>query len=41
MSTVLPDPGPPNTVFERAADRSRLERTAAALTALGLKAPWS
>lgn len=35
MSTVLPDPGPPNTVFESAADRSRLERTAAALTARG------
>jgi len=35
MSTVLPDPGPPNTIFERAADRSRLGRTAAALTARG------
>jgi hypothetical protein len=38
VSTVLPDPGPPNTVFERAADRSRLERTAAALTARGFAA---
>jgi hypothetical protein len=35
MSTVLPDPGPPTTIIERAADRSRLERTAAALTARG------
>lgn len=38
MSTVLPDPGPPNTVFESAADLSRLERTAAALTARGFVA---
>jgi LUD domain len=38
VSTVLPDPGPPNTIFERAADPSRLERTAAALTARGFVA---
>ena len=35
---MLPDPGPPNTIFERAADRSRLESTAAALTARGFVA---
>ncbi|MDX6413308.1 MAG: hypothetical protein QOH23_718 [Gaiellaceae bacterium] len=40
MSTAftLPDPGPPNLDFERPADRARLERTAAALTARGFKA---
>jgi hypothetical protein len=38
MSIVLPDPGPPNATFERAADRSRLERTAGALTARGFAA---
>jgi uncharacterized membrane protein len=38
VSTVLPDPGPPNTDFERPADRPRLERTAAALTARGFAA---
>ena len=38
MSIVLPDPGLPNVAFERAADRSRLERTAAALTARGFVA---
>jgi len=35
MRTVLPDPGAPNTAFQRAADPSSLERTAAALTARG------
>jgi hypothetical protein len=38
MSIVLPDPGPPNLAFERVPDRSRLERTAAALTARGFAA---
>ena len=38
MSIVLPDPGSPNLSFEHAADRSRLERTAAALTARGFAA---
>jgi hypothetical protein len=31
MNIVLPDPGPPNPMFERPADRPRLERTAKAL----------
>jgi len=35
MSIVLPDPGPPDPAFERAADRSRLERTVVALKARG------
>ncbi len=38
MSPELPDPGPPNLDFERAADRCRLEQTAAALTARGFAA---
>ena len=38
MSIVLPDPGPPNLAFERVPDRSRLERTAAALMARGFAA---
>jgi acyl-CoA hydrolase len=38
MSIVLPDPGPPNAMFERAAARSRLERTAEALKARGFAA---
>jgi hypothetical protein len=38
MSIVLPDPGSPNLTFEHTADRSRLERTAAALTARGFAA---
>jgi hypothetical protein len=38
MAFTLPDPGPPNLDFERPADRARLERTAAALTARGFKA---
>jgi hypothetical protein len=38
MSSVLPDPGPPNAAFERAADRPRLERTAKALTVRGFAA---
>jgi len=38
MSIVLPDPGPPNSTFEHAADRPRLERTAAALEARGFAA---
>ena len=38
MSIVLPDPGSPDLSFEHAADRSRLERTAAALTARGFAA---
>ncbi len=38
MSTyVLPDPGPPNTEFERPADGERLQRTAGALAARGFK----
>jgi L-lactate utilization protein LutC len=37
MAFTLPDPGPPNLDFERPADRARLERTAAALTARGFK----
>ena len=38
MAISLPDPGAPNLDFERPADRDRLERTAAALTARGFKA---
>jgi hypothetical protein len=38
VSITLPDPGPPNLAFERPADRARLERTAAALTARGFRA---
>ncbi len=38
MSMVLPDPGPPNATFERAADLLRLERTAQALEARGFSA---
>jgi hypothetical protein len=34
---TLPDPGPPNTEFERPADRARLESTAAALAERGFK----
>jgi hypothetical protein len=38
MAFTLPDPGPPNLDFERAADRAHLERTADALRARGFKA---
>src|SRR6266851_3758931 len=38
MSITLPDPGPLNLEFERPADRSRLDRTAAALNDRGFKA---
>jgi L-lactate utilization protein LutC len=38
VSAVLPDPGAPNTAFERPADLSRLERAAAALRARGFQA---
>jgi hypothetical protein len=38
VSFVLPDPGAPNTEFERPADRSRLEQTAKALQERGIKA---
>jgi L-lactate utilization protein LutC len=38
MAISLPDPGPPNVEFERPADRSHLERTAAALVSRGVKA---
>jgi hypothetical protein len=38
ISISLPDPGPSNLEFERPADRSRLERVAAALTARGFQA---
>jgi L-lactate utilization protein LutC len=38
MTVTLPDPGPANLEFERPADRSRLERTATALTSRGFKA---
>src|ERR1700694_3722490 len=38
MAIALPDPGPPNAEFERPADRSHLERTAAALATRGFKA---
>jgi hypothetical protein len=34
----LPDPGPPNTEFERPADQARLEQTAAALGVRGFQA---
>jgi hypothetical protein len=37
MAIALPDPGPPNAEFERPADRSHLERTAAALASRGFK----
>jgi hypothetical protein len=36
----LPDPGLPNLEFERPTDRAHLERTAAALAARGLEAPY-
>ncbi len=35
VTIVLPDPGAPDPIFERPADRSRLERTAGALRARG------
>jgi hypothetical protein len=38
MTITLPDPGPPNLEFERAAARAHLERTAAALAGRGFKA---
>jgi L-lactate utilization protein LutC len=38
MAITLPDPGPPNAEFERPADRSRLEGTAAVLVSRGFKA---
>jgi hypothetical protein len=38
MTLTLPDPGQPNLEFERPADRSRLETTAAALLTRGFKA---
>ena len=38
MTFTLPDPGPPNLDYERPADRSHLERTAAALAGRGFKA---
>jgi hypothetical protein len=38
MAITLPDPGPPNLEFERPADRTHLERTAAALASRGFKA---
>jgi hypothetical protein len=38
VSIVLPDPGPPNRVFEHEPDRARLERTAEALRARGFAA---
>ena len=37
-SITLADPGPPNLEFEHPADRARLERVAAALTARGFQA---
>ena len=37
-SITLPDPGPANLEFEQPADRERLERVAAALTARGFQA---
>src|SRR5664280_1451882 len=37
-SITLPDPGPANLEFEQPADRARLERVAAALTARGFQA---
>jgi hypothetical protein len=38
LTLTLPDPGPPNLDFERPADRSRLETTAAALLSRGFNA---
>jgi hypothetical protein len=38
VSITLPDPGPPSLEFEQPADRARLERVAAALTARGFQA---
>ena len=38
VSITLADPGPPNLEFEQPADRARLERVAAALTARGFQA---
>jgi L-lactate utilization protein LutC len=38
MAFTLPDPGPANLDFERPADRTHLERTAAALIARGFNA---
>jgi hypothetical protein len=38
VSFSLPDPGPANLDFEQPADRARLERVAAALTARGFQA---
>jgi acyl-CoA hydrolase len=38
MSIVLPDPGPPNAVFEQPADAGRLARTAEALAGRGFAA---
>ncbi|HEV2371326.1 MAG TPA: LUD domain-containing protein [Streptosporangiaceae bacterium] len=38
MAFTLPDPGQPNSEFERPADRARLERTAAALASRGFQA---
>jgi LUD domain len=38
MTFTLPDPGAANAEFERPADRARLDRTAAALTARGFVA---
>jgi hypothetical protein len=38
VSFSLPNPGPPNLEFERPADRSRLEQTAAALVSRGFRA---
>lgn len=38
LSIVLPDPGPPNAIFEQAPDPSRLQATAGALTARGFVA---
>lgn len=37
MTSVLPDPGPPNPEFEQPADRARLERVATALEARGFR----
>jgi hypothetical protein len=38
MTTVLPDPGPPNPEFAQPADRARLERVVPALEARGFRA---
>jgi hypothetical protein len=38
MSPSLPDPGPPNTEFERPADRERLLRVVQALEGRGFSA---